>query len=266
MIRLLTIISIILAVVLFPPASLALISNNAIPGDKTYPIKIGLEDIIYMVASISPTSKAWFSGARSDRRFQELNILATEGKQTGQTLNDLVEQTQITANQIANVSDQDQKTKLIEQLSASIEKYDKGLEKISSVEPAPAPITATIPIEPESTVRPSASATPRATSTPSPTPTPTPTSTSIPTPRATTTPRPTPTPIPTPTPRPTPVATPEPGRQVFPCDKITNDIRRARCELERIRDGLGAASPSPQETGKQGRDQDRGSDRRNNDR
>ncbi len=246
MIRLFTIISIILAVVLFPPASLALISNNAIPGDKTYPIKIGLEDIIYMVASISPTSKAWFSGARSDRRFQELNILATEGKQTGQTLNDLVEQTQITANQIANVSDQDQKTKLIEQLSASIEKYDKGLEKISSVEPAPAPITATVPIEPGSTVRPSASATPRATSTPSPTPTPTSTS--------------------TPTPRPTSVATPAPGRQASPCDSIADPIRRARCELERIRDGLGAASPSPQETGKQGRDQDRGSDRGNNDR
>ena len=61
MIRLLSIITLILSIVLFPPASLALISNNAVPGDSIYPIKRFLEDGIYAVASITPGTKAWFS-------------------------------------------------------------------------------------------------------------------------------------------------------------------------------------------------------------
>jgi len=40
-IKLLSIICLVLAIVLFPPAALALVSNNAVPGDATYPIKSG---------------------------------------------------------------------------------------------------------------------------------------------------------------------------------------------------------------------------------
>ena len=70
MIRLLSILTIILAIILFPPATLAVLSNNAVPGDAAYPIKRTLEDVIYAAASINPTSKAWFSAARSDRRYR----------------------------------------------------------------------------------------------------------------------------------------------------------------------------------------------------
>ena len=48
MIKLLSIICLVLAIVLFPPAALALVSNNAVPGDATYPIKSGEKNQIKM--------------------------------------------------------------------------------------------------------------------------------------------------------------------------------------------------------------------------
>lgn len=255
--RLLTILTLILSIVLFPPAALALISNNSVPGDATYPVKRGLEDIIFSIASVSPVSKAWFAAARSNRRFEEINVLITSGKQAQATLNDLVEQTQVAANQIANVSNQSQREELTKQLAVSIEKYDKGLEELLPPlvpEPPPAPVaqtarptsTPTPTPSPSPIVRPSASATPRATATPLPTATP----------RVSPTPRPTPSPTPVVTPTPTPIPVPPPpppGGGQSSCDRIRNDIQRARCELERIRNGLGTQAldvgePTPRPT------------------
>lgn len=132
MAKLLSIIILVLAIVLFPPAALAVISNNAVPGDTTYPIKRILEDGIYAIASLNPTTKAWFAAARSDRRFKEVEVLATSGKQASQTLNELVEQTQVAASQLEQVKDPAEKEKLKQQLVESIKKYDQGLKQISS--------------------------------------------------------------------------------------------------------------------------------------
>lgn len=131
MIRLLSILTIILAIILFPPAVLAVLSNNAVPGDGTYPIKRSLEDGIYAIASLNPTSKAWFSAARSDRRFKEFSTLLAQGKSASNTLNELVIQTDIAAEQIKKIDDPIRKQELISQLSNSIEKYDLGLQKVS---------------------------------------------------------------------------------------------------------------------------------------
>lgn len=139
MTRLLGVIILVLALVFFPPAALAVVSNNAVPGDSTYPIKRGLEDVIYAVASLNPNTKALFAKARSDRRFQEITVLLSQGKEAGQTLNELVEQTRNAANQIDQVSDSSQKQKLLRQLSDSITKYDQGLLQISQNKIAPAP-------------------------------------------------------------------------------------------------------------------------------
>lgn len=129
--KLVSIVLLIFVIALFPPAVLAVVSNNAVPGDTTYPVKRGLEDIIFAVASLNPATRAWFAAARSDRRFQEVTVLVARGKKAGDTLNELVEQTQIAANQIDQVSDPAQKAKLINQLSESITKYDTGLSQIS---------------------------------------------------------------------------------------------------------------------------------------
>lgn len=220
MVRLLSIISLILAIVLFPPAALALISNNAVPGDVTYPIKRVLEDGIFAVASIHPTSKAWFAAARSDRRFKEFTTLVAQGKKTSDTLNELVEQTQIAANQIANVSDEGQKQKLVQQLAQSIEKYDQGLQQVSSP---------TTPL-PQATPVPQESASPTATVLPSPTPTPPPV----------VQPTPVPTAVPTATPHPTPAPTLSPDdedrqRQIDEARRRLEEIRRRLEEQQRQR-------------------------------
>lgn len=155
-------ISLILAVVLFPPAALALISNNAVPGDRTYPIKRGLEDIIYSVASVTPTTKAWFSAARSDRRFEELSQLFSQGKSTSNTLNELINQTQTTVLDSKNIANANQRRQLIFTLEDQVKKYEQGLQKISNSQtqreitvPAPTPIQSGQTIHPQPSVQPS---------------------------------------------------------------------------------------------------------------
>ncbi|MBI2018844.1 hypothetical protein HYS96_04035 [Candidatus Daviesbacteria bacterium] len=220
--KLLGIISLILTIVLFPPAALAVISNNAAPGDATYPIKRGLEDVIYAVASLTPTSKAWFAAARSDRRFQEVTVLITEGKQAKETLNELVVQTDIAAGQINQITDQKQKEQLINQLSQSIEKYDQGLQQLTAKPSIPPAV-----LQPAITPSP----TPSAETIPSPTPKATPVATVRPTPL--------PTVQPTSTPLPTVEPTPRPNRQEEEKEKQRRkEIEEARKRLEEIKKKL----------------------------
>ena len=260
MTKLLSIISLILAIILFPPATLAVISNNAVPGDATYPIKRGLENVIFAAVSINPTTKAWFSQARSDRRFKELTVLITQGKQSGETLNELVEQTQVAASQIAQVNDQAQKQKLIQQLSESIEKYDLGLQQVSSptqVNPAPAAPVALLP---------QATSTPQPTQTSAPVaqPTPRPASTSQPTPAHIVVPTPIPTPRPTPTPVPHPNDT-DRQRQIEEARRRLDEIRR-RLEEEqrRQREYSSQNEPPRQQIRQENRENTTGSSNSNN--
>lgn len=129
----LTVLSLILAIVLFPPAVLAVVSNNAVPGDATYPIKRGLEDVIFAIASINPATKAWFAAARSDRRFVETVILVDKNLATvSQSLDELVSQTEIAAREIEQVNNPAQKEKLKKQLVESINGYNQKLSEIKS--------------------------------------------------------------------------------------------------------------------------------------
>ena len=131
MARLLTILSLILVIALFPPATLALISNNAIPGDRIYPIKRGLEDIIFAIVSLNPVTKAWFAAARSDRRFQEFSTLIAQGKFASNTLNELVSQAEVAASEIKRIDDPIRRQQLVNQLSQSIDKYNQKLEEVA---------------------------------------------------------------------------------------------------------------------------------------
>ena len=131
MVKIINTILLIIAILLFPPSALALISNNAVPGDTIYPLKRVLENGIIVLASVNPTTKAWFATARSDRRFEEYEILVGQGKSTDESLNELVAQADVAASQIAEVSDSTQKATLIEKLSGSLEKYDSTLKQLS---------------------------------------------------------------------------------------------------------------------------------------
>lgn len=225
MIKLLSLISLILTIVLFPPAVLALISNNAVPGDRTYPIKRSLENIILAAVSINPNTKAAFSQTRSDRRYKEFSALIAKGKETTGALNDLVEQTDMALSTISQVTNPQEKERLIAQLSSSIERYDVGLQDASSsestialaqqpaettaladsslpdnkVEQTPSPVVTAIARRETSTSQPSPTLIPRPTATTTPRPTatshPTPSPSLQPTPGSSSTAQPTPTPV-----------------------------------------------------------------------
>ena len=234
MFKLLTIISLILALVLFPPAALAVISNNAVPGDTTYPIKRSLEDIIFAIASISPISKAWFAAARSDRRFIEIKTLFAQGKSVDQSLQDLVSQTQIAAEQISKVEDPVKKQELIKNLSSNIQKYTQGLNsEQQTIPPAtPGPISVS---KTSSPVVSSLKPTPQPVATAQPT--------SVPTLAPPPAGGPAPTPIQSgPTPVPTPVSTSvQPGPTPIPAGSLdSSQIDKTIDELKHIDQDLHA--------------------------
>lgn len=246
MARLLTILSIIFAILFFPPATLALISNNAVPGDATYPIKRGLEEVILKIASVTPQSKTWFSIQRSDRRFEESKILLIAGKtQSSDSLEELVAQTQLVAEEISQIQDPVKKEELTKQLTSEIKKYDEGLEKvkqeISSIPAPSSPPETSTPIPSQTIVSPKPSAHPQPTSIqPSPTVKPTSRPSASPTIQPTT--RPTSTPLPTSTPQPSSSPAPSPPSTPSLCDGIADPIERARCKLKEIQYGLRAES------------------------
>lgn len=124
-----SIFTLVLTLLLFPPAALALVSNDAVPGDATYPIKRKLEEAILLVASVSPTTKAWFSVEQSNRRFKETTALLAKGVAVSDSINELVLQTSTAADEINQIKDPVKKAELIKQLSDSISKYDQGLSK-----------------------------------------------------------------------------------------------------------------------------------------
>lgn len=254
MVKLLSTISLVLVLILFPPAALALISNNAIPGDTTYPVKRGLESVIYTVASISPASKAWFSAARSDRRFKEFKTLIAQGKSTHATIDELVSQTEIAAQQIDQITDPVEKEKYISELMQSIQKYDQGLAQVSQKSPLvgddkkTASANVVAPVAPKDIPRDTKVAVPvpTPTSTSTPTPTPTPIKSGLgpvdSTPKATpdakvvstpvpviTAPQPTPIPTPRPTPQPTPSS---PASGAGGDDQAAEDARKKLKDIE----------------------------------
>jgi len=257
--------SIILTIVLFPPALLAVISNNAVPGDSTYPIKRSLENIIVLAASINPNTKAAFSQTRSNTRYKEFSSLIAQGKQTSGTLNELVDQTDLAVSQLSQVTDPVEKAKLIAQLSVSIEKYDAGLQEVSSaqpepdatnladsslpsndevqetvenVQPTPTPVITAISRRETTTPQPSVAPTSNPIASPIPSPvgavraTPSPTAQS--TTRPTATPRPTVVPSSQVTPRPTSHPTPSPTPTSTPNTSDEAERRKQR-EIEEAR-------------------------------
>ena len=228
MIKLLSIVSIIFAIVLFPPATLALVSNNAIPGDATYPIKRKLEDVIYAAASLNPTTQAWFSAARSDRRFKEYSTLIAQGKSASNTLVELVSQTDVAAEEIKKIDDPVKKEQLIAQLSQSIEKYDQGLKQIA--QQTPASVVAPVASSSE-TPQPTATPNTQITMTP-----PAPVSTSKPV----NTPTPEPSFVPTKTSLPSPTLTPSPtpGHTTEGSGDQQQEVNDAIDKLKKIKDKL----------------------------
>lgn len=256
MLKIFSLLTIILTIVLFPPAVLAYISQDAVPGDTTYPIKRKLEDGILLASGIHPTTRAWFSVTRSNRRFVESKKLFSKGKASTKNLKELLVQTNQAAKQIQQIKDPKQKAELVKKYQDSVKEYKEALKKeenqliakrgdqpaggTNSPNPGETNPTTTSPAPAGSSPnpRPSPSASGRgaapsptsASTLSSPRPSPSlsasvrPTPTSATTRTVTPTPTPTPTLRPTPTPTPTPIPTPPGGGTTDPCPEPANGI------------------------------------------
>lgn len=114
-------------IVLFPPAALITVSQGAVQGDATYPVKRWLESQVLFLASFNPTTRALYAVAQANRRYDESAKLLSTGDDAGSTLEELVTQSNIAAGDINQVGNDDRKVRLIGDLTSSIAKYDQGL-------------------------------------------------------------------------------------------------------------------------------------------
>lgn len=173
MVKLLSLLTLIVFLILFPPATLALVSQNALPGDSLYPVKRVLEEGILIATSFNPTTRAWFSAARSQRRYKEVRELVSKGekKAAAKSLKELIEQTSLTIDQVQLLEDSDQKKQLAASLIKSIDEYKIGLTEVKQEVIRSQSVTQpAIPSSPS----PSVHITPPPVSQPTPTPTPAP--------------------------------------------------------------------------------------------
>lgn len=120
----------VMALVLMPPTGLVLASQDAVPGDNTYPVKRGLEGVILKIASLNPRTKAFFDSDLSERRYKEAITLMSRGNSADESLVELAQQTQAAAIALNQVSDPVVKQQLAQTLSEQINEYKKGLQKV----------------------------------------------------------------------------------------------------------------------------------------
>jgi len=105
------------------PTILILVSWNAIPGDKMYPLKSGLEDAVILVFSGTPLIPE-VSMKFTDRRLSEAtSLLSKEGSSVGYDL--LVAEAKQTQVYIAKKSD----IQTGDQFNKNIDEYKKEIEK-----------------------------------------------------------------------------------------------------------------------------------------
>lgn len=129
-------------IILFPPAALAYISQDAIPGDATYPIKRGLEKGILFLSSVTPQTKALFSVSASKTRSQEIKKLLSKGDSAYDSLKELISQNDIALQEIRQINSVQDQQKYLASLAETLKQnnqeltkaYDKLMDK-SAVKP-----------------------------------------------------------------------------------------------------------------------------------
>lgn len=121
----------ILLFALAPLTILVLLSQNSIPGDLFYPIKRGLENVILVAASVSPSTRVAFKTDLTERRFAEAQQLLV---QRGDTVafTDFVTEVSSTQQDLSVLSNTQDKIQNSEKLIAKIDEYQAQLAQAQS--------------------------------------------------------------------------------------------------------------------------------------
>lgn len=167
---------IVVIIVLLFPTGLILASQNASPGDNTYPIKRGMEGVFSSILSLNPITKAYFKTDLSNRRFKESIVLLkrnnTDKTATNTSLVEMLSNTAQASADIKNVSDPGIKKQLTDNLSKQIANYRQGLSVVAKEKnQIPANQITPTPLIPTATIKPGQPTPTRIPGQPSPTPT-----------------------------------------------------------------------------------------------
>lgn len=238
---------------LLPITVLIFLSQDSIPGDLFYPVKRSLENVILAAASVSPATRAAFRTDLTEARFKEAQSLVLSKSNTS-GLSTFIDEVQGTKQEVTNLTSDVERKKAEEKLISKIEEYQSGLSTLQAkteqnVITYQFQETLSTPIPPTTVSNQN--------QTPQNFPSPTPTLTSIPTPILTPTPTPTPLSLPSsiqssPTVTPLPTTVPsltlaptitasveETGSvRVLEQQRIAENIKEIRQELNKIRKDL----------------------------
>jgi|SRR3989344_3390292 len=129
MLKIVSTLALFVALILFPPTGLILISQDAVKGDRMYPVKRSLENGVAFIVSLTPYTRAYFAVALANRRYEEVAILLGNNENADSTLQELVVQAGEAASNINEVGNSNQKVRLITDLTTSIDRYEKGLSE-----------------------------------------------------------------------------------------------------------------------------------------
>lgn len=131
----------VLMLVLLLPTGLVFASQDAVPGDRTYPIKRSLENVIVTLVSLHPSTRAFFKADMAGRRYKEAVALVKRGDvNSSNSLIELVTQTEVAAEDIGQIKDPKIKQELVDNLSKQIVEYKTGLAKLENQSPPAAPV------------------------------------------------------------------------------------------------------------------------------
>lgn len=114
---------------LFAPFTiLILLSQNSIPGDVFYPVKRGLENMILVAASVSPTTRVAFRTDLTGRRFSEAQQLLATRADTA-AFSDFISEVNSTQQDLSKLSNSQDKIKNADKLIAAIDQYQIQLSQ-----------------------------------------------------------------------------------------------------------------------------------------
>lgn len=133
---------------LSPITLIGLLSQNSIPNDFLYPVKLGIEKVGLFAFSFTPEAKASYNSSLTERRFDEAQKMIVSNSNIA-GLNTLVEQTTKTQESVQKVENPEQKKVLEKKLIENINKYQEKLTQTQqSVDPSYIPTSTPIPTSP----------------------------------------------------------------------------------------------------------------------
>ena len=125
-------------IMLAVPSTLILASWNAIPGDSTYNLKVGLEKVILGVAP-SPNLKSTLEIKYTERRFDEVEkVLSTNNNYINESLTNFNNQLVVSQNSIKQIASAEQKSVQTQNLINTLETVSQKIEQEEQIlKPSP---------------------------------------------------------------------------------------------------------------------------------